>query len=113
VGDAAGESLPRRTVNSQSLNGAKQESSDADVASKEHIDIVFTARSTCDAKGNRLVTAEPSTAGHNWPDTDEFGDGALDQVRAAWPHLSRDLRLAIVAIGTHNEQSTIDQDGSN
>jgi hypothetical protein len=54
------------------------------------------APSTCDAEnkdgqppGDARVTVEPSTAGHNWPDSGEFGDGALlDQVKAAWPHLS-------------------------
>jgi hypothetical protein len=44
------------------------------------------------------VTVEPATHGHYWPDDIETGDGALKKVASVWPSLSRELRLAIVAI---------------
>jgi hypothetical protein len=82
-------------------------------------DASICAPSICNAKadaakpaGDARVTVEPSTAGHNWPDGNERGDGALEQVKAAWPLLPRDLWLAIVAIAKLAGQSRMDHDGS-
>jgi hypothetical protein len=80
--------------------------------------VSITAARSCDAKekaaelpGDAQVTVEPATAGHYWPDDIEAGDGALEDLKVIWPFLSRELRLAIVAIANFAEQQKPDVDG--
>jgi hypothetical protein len=56
------------------------------------------------------VTVESATAGHNWPDDEEIGDGGLDHLRLVWPFLSQDLRRAIIAIAKIADEPKIDLD---
>jgi hypothetical protein len=93
-----------------------QSEPDADAVSNESITAprsCDTSRTAVEPPGDARVTEKRSAGGQYWPDNVEEGDDALEDVKVISPFLSRELRLAMVAIVelVRHQSFDVDVDG--